>query len=509
VAWSYSVDNEKLRHLGKDATAAESFILTLSDGTATSQQTVVVTEHGINDAPTSTSTLPAQQAVAASTSTWVLPFDQFTDPDDADVLTWTALEHGTAALPTWLAYNPGTRTFTATPVRADAGTYTIDTTATDTHGETATAGYSLVVTLPPPVATPDTATWTLPEQLSGAFVSRTFSTNVLTNDVGTAALAATGGGTWKLDGDPDVAGTFTVTADGTLTMNSGTDPLGPVQELGTDIKQTATLTYTASDGGGSATGAVTITVVGALDPIVVLGQFAGPDQVVVWFNDPVPIYFDSRGCISDPEGAALLHSWEAQTTVAPHPPLSFAFLGGTNVPYVEEMNGDWGFNSEVTVRLTIYPFNGKPFFYQQIEFGVGDPSDDTVNTGLATVPECAVASTRPYTPDFGIIPGPANTLDLRDHGDGATTYTFANVLTSVLDPGGLAFTAFGRGTIGDPADHHGTYVINPNGTITATLDPAHPIPDGQTVDTVGPYRVTNSAGTIGVGAMTFRIVGRS
>ena len=167
-----------------------------------------------------------------------------------------------------------------------------------------------------PIATADDVTWTLPNHAPGDPVTDQFSTDVLANDIdpdGTA-LTASGGGTWHLDGDPLSAGTFTVAPDGTLTMDSGTDPLGPVQQLRQGERWPATLGYTVAGGDGSSTGTVHVMVVGGIDQTVKLGSFTGPDGESLDFNDPTPTVFDGRGCYQDPEGYELQNSWEATSS---------------------------------------------------------------------------------------------------------------------------------------------------------------------------------------------------
>jgi hypothetical protein len=64
------------------------------------------------------------------------------------VLTYSAkLANGTA-LPTWLTFNPTTRTFAGTPAAANIGSLNITVTATDKAGLTATNSFALNVAAP-------------------------------------------------------------------------------------------------------------------------------------------------------------------------------------------------------------------------------------------------------------------------------------------------------------------------------------------------------------------------
>jgi VCBS repeat-containing protein len=142
VGWVYTVSNDALRHLGAGATVQERFRVTLSDsgspaGTDTAE--VTITQHGVNDKPVSAGALADQGVSARSTASWVIPAAAFSDPDDADpvdpdTFTLSAAGAGGSNLPSWLVFNAGTRTFTATPKDDDLGATTVVVTATDSHG---------------------------------------------------------------------------------------------------------------------------------------------------------------------------------------------------------------------------------------------------------------------------------------------------------------------------------------------------------------------------------------
>jgi hypothetical protein len=72
----------------------------------------------------------------------VLPEDTFTD-DQA--LTWTAQLADGSDLPTWLTFDPATRTFVGSPADAQVGTISISVIATDTEGLTGTTTFTLTV----------------------------------------------------------------------------------------------------------------------------------------------------------------------------------------------------------------------------------------------------------------------------------------------------------------------------------------------------------------------------
>ena len=356
-----------------------------------------------------------------------------------------------------------------------------------------------------PVATTDDVTWALPDRYATG--SDQFTTNVLANDTDPAgnALTASGGGTWYLDGDPTPAGTFTVAADGTLTMNDGSDPLGPVQELRQGERWSATLQYQVSDGSASSPGTVDVEVVGGSDPIFEtvpdadIGPLIGPDGQELWFNDPNPMLFDGRGCWMDPDGEFMQYSWDASSSVVgvpPEPP----FVAKTNVSTVSVLNQDWGLGSSDSVTLTMYPAIKAPASHT-IHFLVGD--DVGGPYGSATIPAvsaCTSTSGRPYTPDVTLP-----TLDMGTVSGNTATFN-GNVLTTAVEPNGQPMTAGGYGYVGDYANPYGTYRINADGTVTVTMDPAHPLPSGQSLTFDAPYRAIGPAG-IGVGHLVMTVIG--
>jgi hypothetical protein len=70
-------------------------------------------------------------------SPYQFPADAFWRPDNHDIpLTYTAKLSSGAALPAWLIFTPGTRTFSGTPANNSAGVYTVRVTAADPWGQT-------------------------------------------------------------------------------------------------------------------------------------------------------------------------------------------------------------------------------------------------------------------------------------------------------------------------------------------------------------------------------------
>lgn len=69
----------------------------------------------------------------------------FGDVDANDKLTYTAKLQGGSFLPGWLSFNPETLTFTGLPANSDVGNLSVEITATDNSGETATDIFTIEV----------------------------------------------------------------------------------------------------------------------------------------------------------------------------------------------------------------------------------------------------------------------------------------------------------------------------------------------------------------------------
>ena len=74
-----------------------------------------------NNPPTVANAIPDQSATAGTAFSYVFPANTFSDADTGDTLSYTATKADDTALPTWLAFAAGTRTFSGTPQAADAG----------------------------------------------------------------------------------------------------------------------------------------------------------------------------------------------------------------------------------------------------------------------------------------------------------------------------------------------------------------------------------------------------
>jgi hypothetical protein len=114
-----------------------------------------------NTAPSVVVSLADQQAKESEQFFYIVPSISFLDIDTGDSLSYSARrEDGTPAgapLPTWLTFNPTTRSFSGTPTATDITTLSIRVTATDQGGLSTNDTFSLLVqpaNAPPVVSTP-------------------------------------------------------------------------------------------------------------------------------------------------------------------------------------------------------------------------------------------------------------------------------------------------------------------------------------------------------------------
>ena len=99
-----------------------------------------------NDAPTVANAIPNQNTIEDSPFSFQFANNTFSDVDVGDSLTYTAQLNNGSALPAWLSFNSATRTFSGTPVHGNEGLYTVEITATDSQGQSATTNFVINVT---------------------------------------------------------------------------------------------------------------------------------------------------------------------------------------------------------------------------------------------------------------------------------------------------------------------------------------------------------------------------
>jgi Putative Ig domain/FG-GAP-like repeat/Domain of unknown function (DUF4114) len=99
----------------------------------------------VNRSPVVSNPTSTKTAVTGTALNFTLATNTFTDPDAGDVLSYSAKLANGNQLPTWLTFNPTTRTFAGTPAAANVGELGIVVTASDRGGLTVADNFNLVV----------------------------------------------------------------------------------------------------------------------------------------------------------------------------------------------------------------------------------------------------------------------------------------------------------------------------------------------------------------------------
>jgi len=104
----------------------------------------------VNDAPSAATPLTNRTATVGRSFRYVVPANTFFDEDaaandEADWLTFSATLSNGNPLPSWLRFNPNTRTFSGTPTSVNVGTLNIVVRASDRAGASASSSFLLTV----------------------------------------------------------------------------------------------------------------------------------------------------------------------------------------------------------------------------------------------------------------------------------------------------------------------------------------------------------------------------
>ncbi len=101
----------------------------------------------INHAPSVVTSLADQSITQGSLFSFVVPTNTFADQDVVygDTITYGATQADGTTLPTWLTFDPSTRTFSGTPQGPDIGTVDVRVTATDTGALSAGDVFTLTI----------------------------------------------------------------------------------------------------------------------------------------------------------------------------------------------------------------------------------------------------------------------------------------------------------------------------------------------------------------------------
>ena len=249
-------------------TGTVSVKVTADDGKGGSvSDTFDIVVSAANNAPTVANPIPNQTATVGTALSFQFAANAFNDAD-GDTLTYAATKSDDSALPTWLSFTAGTRTFGGTPGATDIGTVSVKVTASDGNGGSVSDTFDITVSAAnnaPTVANP------IPNQTArvGTALSFQFAANAFNDaDGDTLTYAAT-------KSDDSALPTW-------LSFTAGTRTFGGTPGA-TDIG-TVSVKVTASDGnGGSVSDTFDIVVSAANNAPVFTGQ---PTSASVNENSP-------------------------------------------------------------------------------------------------------------------------------------------------------------------------------------------------------------------------------
>lgn len=120
--------------------------LTATDkSSASASSTFTITVLNINDPPVVANLIPDRTATQDVPFSFTFAANTFADIDAGDALTYSATRADGTALPSWLTFSAGTRTFSGTPLNAHVGTLSIRVTATDSGNVPVSDTFEIVV----------------------------------------------------------------------------------------------------------------------------------------------------------------------------------------------------------------------------------------------------------------------------------------------------------------------------------------------------------------------------
>jgi VCBS repeat-containing protein len=426
----------------------DSFTYRASDGSLLGPvTTVTITVSPVNDAPVVATPLSDQAFDEDTAVNFTVPAGAFTDLDGATLTYSAALESG-GALPSWLSFDPATRTFSGTPPTNFNGVLDIRVTASD-GALSANDVFKLTIT---------------PVNDAPVGVNDAFSTNE--DQALTITLPSLVANDTDVENQAITVGTISNPVNGTFALVSGDLIFTP----DANFFGTASFTYRPRDA-SSAVGSeatVTITVNPVNDAPVVAAPIA--DQA---FDEDTAVNFTvPAGAFTDIDSANLTYSATLESGAALPSWLSFdpatrAFSGTppTNFNGVFDIRvtaSDGALSANDVFKLTITPVNDGP---------------DAVNDATTTDEDTSVSVLAGVT--TGLL---ANDSDV----DGPSI--------SISQVNGSAFVAGSAVTLASGAtvtvQASGAYLYNPNGAFevlrpgqTDTDSFTYTISDGSLTDT--------------------------
>lgn len=391
-----------------------------------------------NRPPVVASPIANQGATEDSAFSFQFDAGTFSDPD-ADTLSYSATRPDGSALPAWLSFSAGTRTFSGTPANADVGAFTVRVTARDPDLAGASDDFDITVVNvnDAPVAVddnlgvdPDTRDNTLP---------------VLANDSDVDA-----GDTLSIQsvGAPDQGGTVTV--------NPGGGSLNYSPAAG--FSGTETFVYTVKDV-ASATDMATVTIT---VPVT-------PNRAPVAVNDSYNASEDS--VLTVPAATGVL----ANDSDADANTLTATLLNAPQNGQVS-LSADGGFSYTPDQN-----YNGSDSFSYQANDSFVNSGPATVTIGVAPANDAPVAVNDNYTTAQGQTLTVSGAGVLANDSDVDSGTILSAVLVSPPASGMLAFSAAG------------TFSYTPNAGFSGGDSFAYRAHDGATDSNIATVTLTVTA----------------
>ena len=131
VDWTYTLANSATQQLAQGQQVTESFDVTVDDGHGgTVSKSIDVPPYSASTMLRRRLALADQGASEGSAFAYTIPAGAFTDVD-GDALSYSATLASGAALPAWLSFDAGARSFSGTPPNGSAGTIVVRVSASD------------------------------------------------------------------------------------------------------------------------------------------------------------------------------------------------------------------------------------------------------------------------------------------------------------------------------------------------------------------------------------------
>ncbi|MFM7265257.1 MAG: putative Ig domain-containing protein, partial [Cyanobium sp.] len=139
----------------------------------------------VNSAPVVATPIPDQTINTGAPWFYTLPESSFSDPDLTDLLTYSASLADGSPLPAWLSFDPATRSFSGTPVDADATNLSLKVVATDPADASTSDTFALTIvdTTPPQIISMTVVGSQLQLQFSEALVTTGLTSSRFTASV--------------------------------------------------------------------------------------------------------------------------------------------------------------------------------------------------------------------------------------------------------------------------------------------------------------------------------------